>query len=42
VVDLDSVTRQDAAAVIAFLDELLRFTYEVPDRLGRRRAGATH
>jgi transcriptional regulator with XRE-family HTH domain len=42
VVDLDSVTRQDAAALVAFLDELLRFTYEVPDRLGRLRAGATH
>jgi transcriptional regulator with XRE-family HTH domain len=41
VADLDSVTRRDAAALVAFLDELLRFTYEVPDRLGRLRAGAT-
>jgi transcriptional regulator with XRE-family HTH domain len=40
--DLDDVTRRDAAAVSAFLDELLRFTYEVPERLGRLRAGATH
>lgn len=36
---LDGVTPQDAAVVVAFLDELLRFTYEVPDRLGKLKAG---
>ena len=38
---LDPVTAQEASAVTAFLDELLRSTYEVPERLGRLMAGAT-
>ena len=35
---LDAVTQEDAVGVIAFLDELLRFTYELPDRLAKLRA----
>jgi transcriptional regulator with XRE-family HTH domain len=38
---LDRVTPEEAATVVAFLDELLRQAYEVPDRLARLRAGAT-
>jgi transcriptional regulator with XRE-family HTH domain len=38
--DVDRVTPQDVLAAVAFLDELLGFTYEVPDRLGRRMSGA--
>jgi len=38
---VDGVTAQDASAVTAFLDELLRSTYEVPERLGRLMTGAT-
>jgi len=38
---VDRVTAQDALVAVAFLDELLRFTYEVPDRLGRLMSGAT-
>lgn len=35
---LDNVTQEDAATVVAFLDELLLLTYEVPDRLAKVRA----
>jgi transcriptional regulator with XRE-family HTH domain len=38
---LDGVTPEDAAVAVAFLDELLRFTYEVPDRLDRLKSGTT-
>jgi len=37
---LDAVTHEEAATAVAFLDELLRLAYEVPDRLARLRAGA--
>jgi hypothetical protein len=38
---LDGVTRQEATTVVAFLDELLWLTYDVPDRLAKLKAGTT-
>ena len=38
---LDSVKEEDAVGLVAFLDELLRLTYELPDRLARLKAGTT-
>ena len=38
---LDSVKEDDAVGLVAFLDELLRLTYELPDRLARLKAGTT-
>jgi transcriptional regulator with XRE-family HTH domain len=38
---LDSITREEATGVVAFLDELLLVTYEVPDRLSRLKARTT-
>jgi transcriptional regulator with XRE-family HTH domain len=38
---LDGVTPQDAATVVSFLDELLRLTYEVLERLGRLMSGTS-
>ena len=38
---LDSVKEEDAVGLVAFLDELLRFTYELPDRLATLKAGTT-
>jgi hypothetical protein len=38
---LDNITREEAETVVAFLDELLRLAYEVPDRLAKLKAGTT-
>ena len=36
---IDGVTVEEAATVVAFLDELLRLVYELPDRLAKLKAG---
>lgn len=38
---LEDITEDEARQVVAFLDELLRYVYELPDRLSKLQAGTT-
>jgi transcriptional regulator with XRE-family HTH domain len=39
---IDAVTPAEAVCMVEFLDELLQFAYDLPERLGRLKAGASH